>query len=85
MRVFVVYKPDSEHAREVVDYLRDFERQTGYRIEEINPETRDGDAICRLYDIVQYPTIVAVDDDGVMQTAWAGSPLPLMDEVSFYV
>lgn len=85
MRVFIAYKPNSEHAREVAEYLRDFERQTGATLEEIDPDTREGDHICRLYDIVQYPTIVATDDDGALQTMWQGMPLPLMDEVSYYV
>ena len=39
MRVAVVYKYESDHAREVLDYLRDFSRQTGHDIEEIDPDT----------------------------------------------
>lgn len=85
MRVFIAYRPNSEHAREVADYLRDFERQTGKKIDEIDPDTREGDHLSRLYDIVQYPTIVATDDDGALQAMWPGTPLPLMDEVSYYV
>ena len=38
MRVVVVYKYESDHAREVLDYLRDFSRQTGHTIKEIDPE-----------------------------------------------
>lgn len=85
MKAFIVYKPHSEHARAVTDYLRDFERHTGRVLEEVDPETREGDTLCRVYDVVEYPTIVATDDDGVLQTMWRGLPLPLMDEVSYYV
>ncbi len=85
MKAFIVYKPNSEHARQVTDYLRDFERHTGRKLDEVDPDTRDGDSLCRVYDIVEYPTIVATDDDGVLQTMWRGLPLPLMDEVSYYV
>lgn len=85
MRVVVVYKTESDHAREVFDYLRDFERQTGHRIEEVNPESREGADFCRVYDIVEYPTIVALDTEGKLLNQWRGRPLPTISEVSFYV
>lgn len=85
MRVVVVYREESDHAREVFDYLRDFTRQTGHQIEEINPDSRDGASFCRAYDIVEYPTMMAISDDGHMQQLWRGRPLPTMSEVSFYV
>lgn len=85
MRTFVVYKVESDHARAVMDYLRDFKRQTGKDLEEINPDTRDGAALCRTYDIVEYPTVVSLDDNGVLQNTWRGQPLPTISEVSYYV
>ena len=85
MKVAVVYKYESDHAREVLDYLRDFSRQTGYTIEEIDPETPDGTSFCRVYDIVEYPTMLALSDDGQLQNMWRGRPLPTISEVSFYV
>lgn len=85
MRVFIVYKEQSDHAREVRDYLRDFEHRNGKKLEEVNPETREGSLLCEIYEVMEYPTIVAVNDDGVLQTMWRGSPLPVMDEVSYYV
>ena len=84
MRVAVVYKTESDHAREVTDYLRDFERQTGREIEQIDPETRDGISFCRTYDIVEYPSIIALTDTGQLQNLWRGRPLPTISEVSFY-
>lgn len=85
MRVVIVYKYESDHARAVIDYLRDFERQTGHHIEEIEPETADGASFCRTYDIVEYPTMVALSDDGRLQNMWRGLPLPTISEVSYYV
>lgn len=84
MRVAVVYKYESDHAREVLDFLRDTERQTGHKIEEIDPDTRDGAGFCRTYDIVEYPTMVALDDGGILQNMWRGRPLPTISEVSYY-
>ena len=85
MRAIVIYKDESDHAREVTDYLRDFKRQTGHDLETIDPDSPDGADFCRTYDIVEYPTIIAVSDDGVMQNQWRGRPLPTISEVSYYV
>lgn len=84
MRVAVVYRQESDHAREVLSFLHDFARQTGHVIEEINPDTRDGADLCRVYDIVEYPTIIALSDNGQLQHMWRGRPLPTISEVSFY-
>lgn len=84
MRVAMIYKYESDHARPVLDYLRDVKRQTGYDMETIDPDTRDGAALCRVYDIVEYPTLVALDDTGGLQHMWRGLPLPTISEVSYY-
>lgn len=84
MKVVVVYRPDSEHARIVTEWLRDFQRRTGKTLEEINPDTREGAALCRSYDIVEYPTLIALDDNSSMQNMWRGSILPTISEVSYY-
>lgn len=85
MKIYVVFKEESDHAREVLDYLRDFERQTGHKLETIDPDSKDGADTCRAYDIVEYPTVFAVSDDGHLQNLWRGRPLPTISEVSFYV
>lgn len=84
MRTVVIYKEESDHAREVYTFLRDFARQTGRFIEEINPDSREGADFCRTYDIVEYPTMIALDDRSQMLRMWRGRPLPLISEVSFY-
>ena len=84
MRVVIVYKYESDHAREVLDYLRDFERQTGREIETIDPEDRLGADFCRAYDVVEYPSVLALSDDGRVQQLWRGRPLPTISEVSYY-
>lgn len=85
MRVVVVYKDNTEFTRTVDDYLRDFTRQTGNELETLDPETPDGASFCRAYDIVEYPTIIALSDDGNLQQLWRGLPLPTISEVSYYV
>ena len=84
MRTVVVYKTESDHAREVFDYLRDYQRQTGHELEQVDPESRAGADFCRIYDIVEYPSIVALSDSGQLQNLWRGRPLPTISEVSYY-
>lgn len=83
MRMVVIYKSESDYARNVIDFLRDFTRQTGHTIEELDPDTKEGTSFCRVYDIVQYPTLIAIDTDGVMQNTWVGT-LPTISEASYY-
>jgi len=85
VRTVVIYKDESDYSREVTDYLRDFTRQTGHELETIDPDTKEGIDFCRAYDIVEYPSVVALSDDGALQNLWRGLPLPTISEVSYYV
>jgi hypothetical protein len=85
MKTYVIYKDASDHARPVIEFLREFYRQTGKQLDVIDPETREGDAFCRTYDIVEYPSLVALDANGMVQQLWRGLPLPRISEVSYYV
>lgn len=85
MRVVVVYKQQTDYTRQVDDYLFDFKRQTGRELETLDPETPDGISFCTAYDILEYPTLIAISDDGQMQNYWSGLPLPTISEVSYYV
>lgn len=85
MRVVVIYKEQTDYARQVNDYMFDFHRQTGHELEVMDPESRDGVGFCQAYDILQFPTIVALADDGQVQNKWTGLPLPTISEVSYYV
>jgi hypothetical protein len=84
MRVVVVYKDFTEYAREVTDYLRDFQKITGHELETLDPESTEGEIFCRAHDIVEYPTIVALTSSGQVQHIWKGRPLPSFNEVSYY-
>ena len=85
MRVAIIYREASEHGGVVRDYLRDFKRRTGKDMDIIDPDSREGASLCETYDIMEYPTILATDSNGVLQTQWRGIPLPTINEVSYYV
>jgi hypothetical protein len=79
-----VYKDQTDYARSVIDFLRDFQHQTGHEVETMNPDSAEGIDFCQSYDIMEYPTMIALSDDGQMLNTWTGLPLPTISEVSFY-
>jgi len=81
----VIYRPSSEHGRMVDSFIREFQsRYPQVRIETLNIDSRDGIATATLYDIVQYPAIMVLQDNGFAQNIWQGEQLPLMDEIFAY-
>lgn len=84
MGVLVVYRKQAEYAERVEEFLHDFKRRTGKEIEVISPDSPRGVDICRIYDVVEYPTILAVMSDGQLRNAWRGMSLPTIDEVGYY-
>lgn len=85
MRIIVIYKPFSDAAREVDEWLSEFERRANIEVEKLDPEMPDGEMFCTARDIVEYPTIVVADTDGKTYESWSGTPLPVIDEVMGYI
>lgn len=83
MKILVLYRPNSEHARLVETFLGDFERQhaDSVAVEVLDLNTREGANTASVYDIVQYPSILVVDNFGSIIRSWQGDSLPLMSEV----
>ncbi len=84
MKVVVLYHQNSEHARSVEEFARDFAHQTDKKLELLSLESRDGSALASLYDVTKYPAILATRQDGSLLRMWAGSVLPLINEVAYY-
>ncbi len=86
MRVVIIYRSKSEHERMVLDFETEFEHRTGHKIEMVDVDTRDGSAMANLYDIMQYPAVLAVDQYGSIQQVWRiNQSMPLINEVSYYI
>lgn len=84
MRIVCVWRRESDYGRMVEEWLTEFERRSGVEVETIDPDSRDGAGFCRAYDIVEYPTLVALDNDGGALAMWRGQMLPTFDEVSYW-
>lgn len=82
MRVVCVYRDNEDYSRTVSDWLEDFYRRTGREIEVIDPD-RESD-FCLVHDIVEYPSILALDSNGSVKMMWRGKKMPLIDDVNYY-
>ena len=85
MKVLVLYRPNSDHGRKVEEFIENFRsRSSNERLEALNIDSREGDSMAKLYDVVSYPAVIVLRSDGSLQKCWQGSELPLIDEVQAY-
>ena len=83
MRVVCIFRDNQDYSRSVNEWLENFRRQTGREIEIMNPDTNT--SFFETYDVVEYPTILALDNNGAVRATWRGKSLPLVNEVLFYM
>ncbi|HSX53230.1 MAG TPA: hypothetical protein VLF90_02590 [Patescibacteria group bacterium] len=84
MKVIILYQANSEHRRQTEEFVHDFEHgHPNRKAEMVDVDSRDGAAQAALYDIVQYPSVLAMSDDGQLLKAWQGK-FPLIDELAYY-
>lgn len=85
MKLVILYRPRSEKARSVEEYVREFYRRTGHKIELLDVDSKQGSQTAQLYDIMQQPAVVALAEDGKLVQCWLGESMPLMDDVTGYL
>ena len=86
MKLLVLYKPKSEYARSVEEYLDDFRHlYPEVEVETLDAESVEGVNKCVLYDILEYPALLALNDDNHLQNMWLGKILPQKQEVISYL
>ena len=83
MRVICIFRDNQDYSRAITEWLEDFRRQTGREIETMNPDENTN--FCETYDIVEYPTILALGESGDVRAIWRGKSLPLINEVLYYM
>ncbi len=86
MKAVMLYHPGQEYSRQVEEYINDFTRSRGRTIEPINIDTKDGAETARQYDVVQYPCLMVLREDGQLMNMWQGiDSFPLMNELDSYL
>lgn len=84
MKIVAIYRENAEFSRQFEEFLLEVERKSGQKVEVRNPDRPENEFFLRAYDVVEYPTILAVTDDGRMIKMWRGRNLPLSGEVAHY-
>lgn len=85
MKALILYHPNSEHERRVIDYTREFKSRTGKDIELVSLDTPEGSNKARVYDVTAYPALMACKEDGQLLQLWQDEQLPLINEVLAYI
>lgn len=85
MRVFCLYRPNTDTERSVIELVAELERRYNVELECISMDTKEGADKAELYDIMQFPAVIAVDGTGALQKSWDDGQLPLMNELSYYL
>ncbi len=86
MRIVALYHPKSDHGGRVEDYAHEYHMRRPDRvIELVSVDTKEGWEMAKLYDVVRYPALLAIEKDGHMAAMWQDDHLPLMNEIVSYV
>jgi methyl coenzyme M reductase alpha subunit len=85
MKVLIFYKVDSETRRQVDEFVHEFKRRyPDQDLDLIDVDTIHGSQEADIYDIVQYPSVIATSNDGATLQRWDPGQMPLMNEVAYY-
>jgi methyl coenzyme M reductase alpha subunit len=85
MKVLIFYRQDSETERMVEEFMHDFKKQyPESELSLIDVDTIAGSRQADVYDVVQYPTVIAAGNDGATLQRWDAGQMPLMNEVAYF-
>jgi hypothetical protein len=86
MKVLVLYRPRSEHRSAVEEFIRQYKGQyPDSAIEALDVDQGDGAVMASLYDVMSYPEVLVVRDDGSVLQSWAGEDsLPPPGDVNYF-
>jgi hypothetical protein len=86
MKALILYRPRSEHARSVEEFSQNFERNYPESpMSLLDIDSIEGTHLIELYDILEFPSVLVLADDGSLINSWVGEPLPLIDDVAGYM
>lgn len=84
MKAKILYRPNTDHERSVLDFKREYEYRTTKKVELVSLDTREGAHLAKVYGATQYPVVLVVGEDGAFQQMWQGKTLPLINDVQGY-
>ena len=81
MKLVILYHPQGEYATLTEDFVKNIEQRTTRQVELLSLETSEGASAALNYDIVEYPAILVIREDGQIIKFWQGNNFPVLDEV----
>lgn len=85
MKVLIFYRPKSEQSRAVDEFVHEFNhRHPGAELTLVDVDSVNGTTQAAVYDVMSYPTILAVGEDGTTLQRWDNGLMPLINEVAYY-
>lgn len=85
MRLVLLWNEETDYASEVREWLRDFQHDApDVKIESLDPQVDEGERLAQVYDVVRYPAILSLDNDGRLLQIWDGTPMPQIDQVAYW-
>jgi thioredoxin-like negative regulator of GroEL len=85
MKLLIIYHPNSEFSTAVENFASECKRKTSKKVELVSLESPDGASIASVYDLMAYPAIIILREDGQLVKDWQGGSLPTKDEVLGYL
>lgn len=83
MRLTILFREHSDHARDVLTFVEMMRRQypdKKAKLEDV--DTREGAATASLYGVMQYPAVLLTANDGHVVMVEEGLPLPQVAHVA---
>jgi hypothetical protein len=85
MRVFCLYRPNTESERPVRELAREITRRYNFDLELVSVDTVQGARLSTAYDVWAFPAVLATDGVGVVQASWTDGQLPLISDLLYYL
>jgi len=85
MKLVILYHPQGEFSTLTEDFAKNIEKRTSRQIELLSLETAEGSSTASSYDMVEYPAIMVIRDDGQLVKYWQGINFPVSNEVIGYL
>lgn len=85
MKVLILYRQDSETHRVVDEFIHEFQRRyPEAELTLMDADSVEGSQKADVYDVLQYPTVLALSNDGSTLQRWDNGMMPLMSELAYY-
>ncbi|HUD06981.1 MAG TPA: hypothetical protein VMR34_03780 [Candidatus Saccharimonadales bacterium] len=85
MKAVILYHKTGENFRAIEEFANDLKRDTSKEVVLVDLESPEGDQMAKVYDILNYPAVLILREDGQLSKGWQNGSLPASAEVLGYL